>query len=70
MNQNHYYNALKLIGRLIAIGSIDIRDGNRFDAGERELLEQASRDAEFFAAGGNEVAAGAKRKPERKAKGF
>lgn len=69
MNQNHYFNALKLIGRLIAIGGIDITDGNRFDSGERELLEQANRDREFFAAGGNEVAAGSKRKSDRPAKG-
>jgi hypothetical protein len=67
-SKSNYVRSIALLGRLIQIYGIDIRDGNTFDDGERELLEQAARDFAFFhpeekASGA--VEAGTKRKPGR-----
>lgn len=75
MSKNAFVDAVQLLGRLIHIYDIDITD-DRYDSSERELLEQAIRDYQFYGRstdinGFKEVQAstdletGTKRKPGR-----
>ncbi|MDE2097314.1 MAG: hypothetical protein KGL39_08735 [Patescibacteria group bacterium] len=74
MNKNVYVASVRLLGKLVAQYEIKPED---YRGIERELIEQAIRDSQFFgttdlgekAHQATVVAAGAKRKPGRPPKG-